>query len=287
MDVSTNHGRRLECDGIVLTFIPLSLSAMQGCSTKNPLAFIRDYLPIIKYTIDAADMLLITAEEHGLENLTESCGADVVPVVSAVVLLKGSLLSIQDDVNTAMDLSSCYSISPILRRIFYGPTCTDTVSGLTWMFSCCLAISFLGLTMLSVRAALYNATLRPERKPRTRRQIKREWNEYKKFMATFYPDVGEWEFHPSPEKKDVQESGSYDTAITASRSNDTETDSDEIPYDSDEDDSDFGVFTSPQKLMDDELEPLSPIVPNRSTPPAPKKPFTSFRRTSLGMWQPK
>lgn len=268
--------------------ITISHSSMQGCSTENPLAFIEDYLPKIKYTMDAADMLLISAEEHGLANLTESCAADVVPVVSAVALLKGSLQSIQDNVNTAVDLSSCYSISPILRRIFYGPTCTDTVSGLTWMFSCCLAISLLGLTMLSVRAALYNATLRPKRKPRTPRQIEQEWNEYKNFMADFYPDVDEWEFHTSPEKKDLQEIGSYDTDITASQSNDTETDNDDIRYDSDEVDSDLGVFMSPEKSMEKELEPLTPlIISNRSTPPAPKKPFTSFRRTSLGTWKSK
>ena len=235
--------------------------------------------------MDAADMFLMSAKEDGFANLTKSCGADVVPIMSAVTLLKESLKSIEDNVIKAVNLSSCSSISPILRLIFYGPICTETVSGLTWMFSCCLAISFLGLTMLSVRAALYNATLRPKRKPRTRQQIEREWNEYKNFMAEFYPDVDELKFHPSPETKDLKENGSYNFDITASLSNDTDTYIQDDTSD-EENDTDFGVFMSPLKSTDEELfEPLSPIV--LSVPPAPKKPFKSFRRTSLRRWQPK
>jgi hypothetical protein len=234
-------------------------------------------------------MFFDTAEAYGVSTLSDSCGADIVPVVSAVTVLINSLQSIQNDLATAIDVSSCHSISPILRRIFYGPTCNESVSGFTWLFSCCLAISLVGLTMLSVRAAMYNATLRPPRKPRTRRQIQREFNEYKDFMAQFYGDeVDEWKLHP--EKKELQENCSYDTEITVLPSNSTDTGSSD-------DDSDVGVFTTPQKSMDSmefsrqtqdmshvldsEMEPLSPDL-RRNLPPAPKKSFTSFQRTSLG-----
>lgn len=236
--------------------------------------------------------------------MSDLCGADFAPIVSTTVMLRASLLSIQNDFSSAMRLSSCYSISPILRRVFHGPTCSDTVSGLTWMFSCCLAISILGLTMVSVRAALYNAILRPKRKKRTRRQTEREWNEYKEYMAKFYPhDVDKWRFHPSPEKKDLETPRSYDTAITAKPSNDTDSPRDSDDYSFSDGESDVGVFCSPEKqpgaiemdivsdLLDtidvsddeEELQPLSPSVVKISTPLAPKKKLAIFPRTSLGM----
>jgi hypothetical protein len=245
-------------------------------------------------------MFVGTSEAHGASTLSESCGADILPVVSVATVVMHSLQSIQNELATAIDLSSCHSISPILRRIFYGTICHESVSALTWMFSCCLAISVLGLTMLSVRAAMYNPILRPPRKPRTRRQLQREFNEYKDFMAKFYGgEVDEWELHP--EKKELQESCSYDTEITALPSTDTTdtTSADKMPYDEySDDDSDVGVFMTPHKRMDSmefsrqtqdmlhvldsEIEPLSPFPSTFSPPPAPKKRSQSFQRTSCG-----
>jgi hypothetical protein len=277
------------------------LNTIQGCSSENPFAFLSDFEPKIQSAIDGAEMFSGTAEAHGASTLSESCGVDIFPVVSAATVLINALQSIQNELATAIDLSSCHSIAPILRRIFYGTICNESVSGFTWMFSCCLAISFLGLTMLSARAAMYNATLRPPRKPRSRRQIQREFKEYKDFMAQFYGgEVDEWELHPK--KKELRESCSYDTEITAVPSNYTDTTGDEMPFDEySDDDSDVGVFTTPHKRMDSiqfsrqtrdrlhvldgEMEPLSPVltVTHLSPPPAPKKRITKFQRTSLGM----
>ena len=241
----------------------------------------------------ACETFLNTAEEHGFENLSKSCGADIDSVVSSVVILEGSLQSIQSSIQSALDLSECFRISPILRRIFYGPVCEESMAAFTWLFSCCLAISILGLIMLSVRAALYNATLRPEWKKMTKRRLKKEFIEYKDFMAQFYPDVDEWRIHPSPEKKELPRRDSFDTAVTVKPSIDTDNGGVDIEkplfYEADS----FNAtpcsrkhsFASDETLpgiADDELERLSPDLAEPSTPPAPRKPFTSIQRTSLG-----
>ena len=265
--------------------------------------------------MDAADAFLATAEQHGIERLNQACGADMVPVMTTVLLVKASLQSIQTDLESALDLSSCYKVSPILRQVVYGPICQETVSSMTWLFSCCFAISIVGLIMLSTRAALFNATLRPERKKMSKRRLKKEFKEYKEFMEQFYDNVHEWKLHPSPEKKELPRSDSFDTDITAVPSNDTDGgSSDPVVVENplfDESDSFYSnnashttprarrlartfascIAESPEAILtrsalrdatnDQELEPLSPAPPIK--PPAPPtKKFKSFQRTSLG-----
>jgi len=258
--------------------------------------------------MDVADTFLVTAEEQGIKLLSESCGADLAPIVSSVVLMKGSMQSIQKDIESALELSACSKVSPILRRMFYGPTCGDSVNAFTWMFSCCFIISILGLIMLSVRAALYNATLRPERKKMSKRRLKKEFNEYKEFMAQFYDNVHEWKLHPSPEKKEeVSLCDSFDTDITMMPSNDTDTGTDDVENPLFEESDSFYstprarrlarsftgcIVDSPDDgkpsrralryVTNEEREPLTPEV-NACMLRAPRKAFTTFQRTSLGM----
>lgn len=263
--------------------------------------------------MDVADTFLFTAEEHGLERLSESCGANLVPVMSSMVMLKSSLQSIQTDIQSVLDLSSCYKVSPIFRRMLYGPACNDSVTALTWLFSCCLVISILGLIMLSVRAALYNATLRPERRKMSKRRLKKEFREYREFMSQYYHDAHEWKLHPSPEKKKLPRRDSFDTEITANPSNDTDaTGSADVENPLFEESDSFYSTPRARRLarsfvadysMDDGCEPslrnvlrdvtngngelIEPLSPSPSSktcmPRAPKKAFTSFQRTSLGM----
>lgn len=244
-----------------------------------------------------------------MEHLSEACGADLVPVMSSLRIMKGSLQSIETNIQSALDLSSCYKVSPIFRRMFYGPICGETVNALTWLFSCCFVITILGLIMLSVRAALYNATLRPKRKKMSKRRLKKEFNEYKEFMEQFYENVHEWKLHPSPEKKDLPRSDSFDTDITAKPSHDTDLGSSDIenPLFEESD----GFYSTPRArrlarsfvscvdssppaepisrraaLRDrtnQEIEPLSPETTKMCMPAAPTKLFKSIQRTSLGM----
>jgi hypothetical protein len=265
--------------------------------------------------MDAVDSFLAMAEQHGIKNLNQACGADMVPVMTAVLLVKDTLQSIQTHLESALDLSSCYKVSPFLRQIVNGPICQETVSSLTWLFSCSFAISIAGFIMLSTRAALYNATLRPERRKMSKRRLKKEFKEYKEFMEQFYDNVHEWKLHPSPDKKKELPRSDSDTDITALPSNDTEVGSSDAVVENprfQESESLYSnnasrwtprarrlarsfagcIVDSPEPtsttrnaLRDvtnsNELEPLSLDAPIK--PPAtPTKKIKSFKRTSLG-----
>jgi hypothetical protein len=270
----------------------------------------------LQSSIDAASTFLNLVSGLGVASVSKECGANIQPMVAGVELLTANLVSIQANVAAALALSDCSTISPILRKIIKGEPCDNAVLGLTWMFSTLLALSVFCMTLISLRAALYNATIRAPKKERTDQW---EWEDY---MAHFYDDAREWKFHGSPNKQgNLASADSFETAITTRPSLDTE-DHDDDPYHdndgngrwvrSDDDDSisDSSMYTTPGKspqrrkaaigemkglalthgvfaeVFEDEMLPLDPMPPQKvqtKTPKAPRKPVKSIQRTSRGM----
>lgn len=264
-------------------------------------------------TISRAQTLLSGFEAFDSEIINEECGADVNPMVAAVQTLMQSLGVIVSQVRRVLLLTSCYKVSPVRKRIFEGATCNESVNGITWMFSTLLAICILALTMLSVRAALYNAVLRP-----ARNKDDKEWEEYKEYMAQYFDDADDWTKNPSPRKmrKDDPISGpvgSFDTDFTAKSSTDSEdmlsspesnrqacyfSSSEKETWHDEEEVSMSTPYATPMRLcvdherlgdfsvrsrnllhvLDEEILPLSP----QFTPQAPKKAISRLRRTNRG-----
>lgn len=166
----------------------------------------------MKSSIESANKFLNIVARLGTANVTDQCGGSIEPIVDGVKLLVENLVIIQGNVVSALALSDCSSIAPILRRIFKGEPCDTTIVGLTWMFSCLFAISVFGMTLLSLRAAMYNATIKA---PKMERTDKWEWDEYKQYMTQFYNDAKDWRFHASPNKQgELHHTTSFETAVT-------------------------------------------------------------------------
>jgi hypothetical protein len=232
--------------------------------------------------------------------LSKTCGKDITPIISEIKKLVDSFENVQASFDTIMILADCINISPIINGILEGPTCSTTIKGLTWTFGSTLAICILGLTMITLRAALYNATIR--KKNRTREEeIRREFKEYQEYMSQFYEDAYEWKFHPSPQKHNgiLGIAPSFETGITSVSFHDSDDSMDESMYFHDEienmkDDSTKQSYHTPLKkettsyveqdeialddvdnTFDDEWEPLSPPLDCR----APHKPRKNLART--------
>jgi hypothetical protein len=124
---------------------------------------------------------------YSITELSEECGTDVQPVNVTLQLLAPALDSLYGNARAATRLSDCSGIEPILRELAQGSTCSDSIAGLTWLFASLLVISVLGMTILSTRAALFNAVLQVKRKKRR----EKEFEEYKDFMDAFY-DTSMW-----------------------------------------------------------------------------------------------
>jgi hypothetical protein len=124
---------------------------------------------------------------YNISELSEECGTDVQPVNITLQLLAPALDSLYGNARAATRLSECSGIEPIFRELVQGPTCSDSIAGLTWLFASLLVISLLGMTILSTRAALFNSVLQVKRKKRR----EKEFEEYKDFMDAFY-DTSMW-----------------------------------------------------------------------------------------------
>lgn len=135
------------------------------------------------------------------------------------------LNDIRGTLTAAIELTGCSSISPVLRRLLYGSTCTRSVEGLTWLWTTLLAMTIVGLLVMSTRAAFYNPVIRGRRGKRR----EKEFDDYKLYMSKYY-DTANWELDLIPDmaedKKDGEKSDeeTYSTSggITPSASEEAE-----------------------------------------------------------------
>lgn len=61
--------------------------------------------------------------------------------------------AVVDAIFTLMD---CDRISTMYTNIFYTGSCTHSIEGFTWTFSCLLVISFMSMTMITLRSSYQN-----------------------------------------------------------------------------------------------------------------------------------
>lgn len=280
---------------------------LNSCTTSNPLEFVQAYESKLRSSIDLANSFIAAIGNYGLKAASQECGEDVAPVVTSLVLLSNSLDTTRRNLDGFVDIMSCSTVSPILRRIFYGPICTESVDGLTWIYSTTLVISVMGLTMLSVRAALYNATVRRHKKP-SRRAAQREWDDYKEYMAQYYGDADDWTRGPTKTTREDLQADSFETEVTAKPSIDLDDNDAQVHVmpvvreNSVAADSDLYVTPRPAHrlgtqldgiefsyrtrdmldVLDTEIEPLSPVPAPTNPPGAPRKHVVSLRRTNQG-----
>jgi hypothetical protein len=166
-------------------------------------------------------------QSYNISDLSEECGTDLEPVNITLQLFAPALNSLYGNARAATELSECSNIEPIFRQLAQGPTCNDSVAGLTWIFSCLLTISILGMVILSTRAALFNAVLQVKRQKRR----EKEFEEYKEYMETFY-DTSMWKL--DAEKKfcnglrvDLAHAETFETEETSTTSSPREFDDNE------------------------------------------------------------
>ena len=128
---------------------------------ENPFDFTSDIEPTIRIAKERVNAFVMTINEYGFEEASKKCGNSILLIFNGTQRLMESMTRIETNIQKAQQLSSCSTISPILRRILHGPTCHQTVKSMAWMFGTSLFITIMCFIMITVRAALYNATIRP------------------------------------------------------------------------------------------------------------------------------
>eukprot|EP00934_Nitzschia_sp_Nitz4_P005002 Nitzschia sp. Nitz4//scaffold159_size51929//23805//26847//NITZ4_006878-RA/size51929-augustus-gene-0.80-mRNA-1//-1//CDS//3329537571//4992//frame0 len=197
-----------------------------GCLTENPLAFLSTYVDRVDEAIQFVSEVATSVPDtkENAEMLSSLCGADVSFLPHTIQSLQTELESIKTDLGLVISLSSCESVSPLIRRLTYGAVCTESVQGVTAIWGCSLVICILCSVMLTTRAALYNTTRkRKKRERKPKRVVEKEFEEYKEYMREFYPDAGDWQFHPplptkkatGTDKSEIKPNPTFETASTS------------------------------------------------------------------------
>jgi hypothetical protein len=199
-------------------------------------------------------------------DIAKACGDN-----SNISTANGTLYSIGLDLSTiegsitaAIDLLDCSSVSPILRQLQFGSTCTDSVGGLAWLYSMLISITILGFVVLATRAALYNPVIRGRRNKRR----EKEFENYKEYMSEFY-DTSDWEIHciPDVSTNDTDESECYRIDGTNSQAtySDNHEDVDQIACDSVDKTQSISITQKPSPIIETKQERKSPDNMENST----------------------
>lgn len=151
--------------------------------------------------------------KDGTLNIGQVCGTESLSLIdSNMIKLMDKLSDLETTLRTAVNLTDCSSVQPLLRRLINGAPCSESPRGLAWLFGTTASILFIGLVMLSTRAGLYNPVIKPRRIKRR----EREFQEYKEYMSNFY-STGDWKMDPE-KKKDLDSTKTFDTEETGATS---------------------------------------------------------------------
>jgi len=95
-------------------------------------------------------------DDQTMDNLSLACNRDFRPLVRSLAQMVGVLDSLLQSSSRAVNLLSCERVVPVYTTIFYDATCKYSITGFTWLFSCLLIVSAMGMIMIMFRSSYQN-----------------------------------------------------------------------------------------------------------------------------------
>ena len=136
---------------------------------------------------NSIQVLQSAINSYDLHFVSDTCGSDMYVYNNTIGMIHSSVEVSHLIARDAENLTSCEKASPLFKTVVHGPTCRDSVVGLSCLLGTSCGMLILGLIMLSTRAALYNPIINPRR----RKRREREFKEYVEYMGAHY-DTTDW-----------------------------------------------------------------------------------------------
>ena len=182
---------------------------MKGeCMSPNPFSEIEEINTDVTRASHLVKQVSESLNASDLSILEMECGGDVEFAATTVDAILNTLLKISANLDAALVMTDCTKLSPVFAGIASGMICTDSVTGLAWMYSLATAISIISMIMLTTRAALFNPIIQGKR----RKRREREFEEYKAYMSDYY-DTSDWKLDQPVGKVKKYQQG-IDNALT-------------------------------------------------------------------------
>jgi len=128
---------------------------IEGCRSPFPFAFLGQYLDELGLAMNSTDILRNSVDAIGISELESRCGTDFLTINYLLDDVADKLVVLSDSADLTFDLISCRSINPVYVNTFHKAACEESTSGLSWMFASLLVIAVCGMTMLTLRSAVY------------------------------------------------------------------------------------------------------------------------------------
>jgi hypothetical protein len=132
-----------------------SFSLLKGCVTDDPINQLYQYEDYLQSGIRSADKFLVKANQIGIDELNDQCGADVTPIIEGIGIINDNLGLLLDALRSTFDLASCSKIGALYKQVFDGTVCTDSSGSFAILFLIMFAISCLGMILLMLRSAMF------------------------------------------------------------------------------------------------------------------------------------
>lgn len=105
--------------------------------------------------MNSTDLLRNSVDAIGVSELESRCGTEFLTINYLLDDVADKLVVLEDSADRTFDLISCGSINPIYVNTFHKAACAESASGLSWMFASLMVISICGMTMLTLRSAVF------------------------------------------------------------------------------------------------------------------------------------
>jgi len=204
-----------------------------GCATDDPIKGLYKYEDDIQGGIASANEFLTQADQIGIDEINEQCGASVRPIIEGIGLIKDNLGILLSALRSTFELASCAKMSPIYRQVFEGTACIQSSGSLTLMFSIMFGINVVGMVMIMLRSAMY-----PYKKVYASSNLddeddeEDEWEEYQAYLGYMASFVTMWGGNTDEEGS---KTGTNETSASTEESI-TNTPGSSIPSTDDDDD---------------------------------------------------
>lgn len=170
----------------------------QGCHAEHPFAIFSDATKFLEASAASLESLVDTLNSMNQTNFQGECGGNFTFSNTTAVRISENIGLLKTNFDVALDLSSCPNLSPLFQFFSTGSICSDSINGLTILFSLTFAISVLSMIMLTTRAALFSPVIRAKRI----KHREKEFEEYKSYMAMFY-ETDSWDMDPPKSFDDI------------------------------------------------------------------------------------